>query len=59
MRHGAGTKRARRGRVSSDAARTTSDLSLADVAQAVLYLLDADYVTGETIVVDGGRRVRN
>jgi pteridine reductase len=29
-----------------------------DVAQAVLYLLDADYVTGETIVVDGGRRVR-
>ena len=30
----------------------------ADVAQAVLYLLDADYVTGETIVVDGGRHVR-
>lgn len=29
-----------------------------DVAQALLYLLDADYVTGETIVVDGGRHVR-
>lgn len=29
-----------------------------DVVGAVLYLLHADYVTGETIVVDGGRRVR-
>jgi pteridine reductase len=29
-----------------------------DVAQAVLYLLTADYVTGETIIVDGGRHVR-
>ena len=29
-----------------------------DVAQAVLYLLRADYVTGETLVVDGGRHVR-
>ena len=29
-----------------------------DVAQAVLYLLDADYVTGETIRVDGGRHIR-
>jgi len=29
-----------------------------DVVQAVLYLLDADFVTGETIVVDGGRRIR-
>lgn len=29
-----------------------------DVAQAVLYLLGADYVTGETIIVDGGRRIR-
>jgi NAD(P)-dependent dehydrogenase (short-subunit alcohol dehydrogenase family) len=28
------------------------------VAQAVLYLLAADYVTGETIIVDGGRHVR-
>lgn len=29
-----------------------------DVADTVLFLLRADYVTGETIVVDGGRRVR-
>ncbi len=29
-----------------------------DVAHAVLYLLEADYVTGETILVDGGRHVR-
>jgi pteridine reductase len=29
-----------------------------DVARAVLYLLSADYVTGETIIVDGGRHVR-
>jgi NAD(P)-dependent dehydrogenase (short-subunit alcohol dehydrogenase family) len=29
-----------------------------DVAQAVLYLLNAEYVTGETIIVDGGRHVR-
>lgn len=29
-----------------------------DVVQAMLYLLDADYVTGETIVVDGGRHIR-
>jgi pteridine reductase len=29
-----------------------------DVASAMLFLLDADYVTGETIVVDGGRHVR-
>ena len=29
-----------------------------DVALAVLYLLRADYVTGETLVVDGGRHVR-
>ena len=32
--------------------------SAEDVAQAVLYLVDAEYVTGETIVVDGGRHVR-
>jgi pteridine reductase len=30
-----------------------------DVVGAMLYLLDADYVTGETIVVDGGRHVRS
>lgn len=29
-----------------------------DVAHAVLYLVDAGYVTGETLFVDGGRRVR-
>ncbi len=29
-----------------------------DVAQAMLYLLEADFVTGETILVDGGRHVR-
>lgn len=32
--------------------------SPADVTQALLYLLDAEYVTGETIIVDGGRHVR-
>jgi pteridine reductase len=30
----------------------------ADVAQAVIYLLEADFVTGEVIRVDGGRHVR-
>jgi pteridine reductase len=29
-----------------------------DVVGAVLYLLEAEYVTGETIIVDGGRHVR-
>lgn len=29
-----------------------------DVSQAVLYLLQADYVTGEVLGVDGGRRIR-
>ena len=29
-----------------------------DVADAVVYLLESDYVTGETLVVDGGRRLR-
>ena len=32
--------------------------SPADVSGAVIYLLEADYVTGETLVVDGGRHVR-
>ena len=32
--------------------------SPADVVQAMLYLLEADYVTGETLIVDGGRHVR-
>jgi pteridine reductase len=30
----------------------------ADVAKAVLYLVDAEYVTGEVIRVDGGRHIR-
>ena len=29
-----------------------------DVAQAAIYLISADFVTGETIIVDGGRNVR-
>ncbi len=29
-----------------------------DVARAMLYLLDADFVTGDLLVVDGGRHVR-
>jgi len=29
-----------------------------DVAQAVVYLLEAGYVTGHTLVVDGGRHLR-
>lgn len=29
-----------------------------DVVRAMLYLLEADYVTGELLVVDGGRNVR-
>ena len=29
-----------------------------DVTRAVLYLVDAEYVTGETLIVDGGRHVR-
>lgn len=32
--------------------------SAQDVANAVLYLLENDYLTGETLVVDGGRRIR-
>ena len=30
----------------------------ADVSDAVLYLLKAEFVTGETLIVDGGRHVR-
>ncbi|MHB1264628.1 MAG: SDR family oxidoreductase [Gemmatimonadaceae bacterium] len=48
----------------ASAARLTSTTPLArlgspdDVTAAVLYLLTANYVTGETLVVDGGRRIR-
>jgi pteridine reductase len=48
----------------SDAERLRATTPLArlgapeDVAQAVLYLLEAEYVTGEVIRVDGGRHVR-
>ena len=33
--------------------------SPADVAEAALYLARADYVTGEVLIVDGGRHVRS
>jgi pteridine reductase len=48
----------------SDAARLDETTPLkrqgspADVARAMLYLIEADYVTGETIIVDGGRHIR-
>ncbi len=46
----------------SERLRATTPLgrhgSADDVVQAMLYLLDADFVTGETIIVDGGRHVR-
>jgi pteridine reductase len=32
--------------------------SPADVVGAVRYLLESDYVTGTTLVVDGGRMIR-
>lgn len=32
--------------------------SPADVVSTVLFILDSDYLTGETIIVDGGRHVR-
>jgi pteridine reductase len=32
--------------------------SPADVTRTVLFILDSDYLTGETIIVDGGRHVR-
>jgi pteridine reductase len=30
----------------------------ADVATAVIYLIEASYVTGEVLIVDGGRHIR-
>lgn len=47
-----------------DARRLASTTPLArngspdDVVTALLYLVDADFVTGEVLIVDGGRRVR-
>lgn len=42
--------------------RTTTPLaregSPEDVTRTVLFILDSDYLTGETIIVDGGRHVR-
>ena len=35
------------------------DGSPEDVVKAMLYLLRADYVTGDTVIVDGGRHVRH
>jgi pteridine reductase len=29
-----------------------------DVARAVVYLLESDYVTGDAVIVDGGRHLR-
>ncbi len=49
---------------SADAERLASTTPLGrigspdDVSRAVIYLLEADYVTGETLIVDGGRHVR-
>lgn len=33
--------------------------SPSDVSSTVLFILDSDYLTGETIIVDGGRHVRS
>jgi pteridine reductase len=48
----------------ADAARLRQTTPLAregspdDVVRTVLFILDSDYLTGETIIVDGGRHVR-
>lgn len=48
---------------SADALRSTTPLARhgapADVVGAMHYLLDATFVTGETVLIDGGRLVRN
>lgn len=46
---------AERLRATTPLARTGSP---ADVSSTVLFILDSDYLTGETIIVDGGRHVR-
>jgi pteridine reductase len=49
-------------RESADHMRDTTPLrrngSPDDVTKTVLFILDSDYLTGETIIVDGGRHVR-
>jgi pteridine reductase len=47
---------AERLRQSTPLARTGSP---ADVTRTVLFILDSDYLTGETIIVDGGRHIRS
>ena len=36
--------------------KLNSQDAVEDVAQAAMYLVEADYITGEVIVVDGGQR---
>jgi pteridine reductase len=47
---------------SADRLRSTTPLRRlgepADVARSVVFLLESDFVTGETLIVDGGRHVR-
>jgi len=47
---------------SADHLRATTPLARngdpSDVTRTVLFILDSDYLTGETIIVDGGRHVR-
>lgn len=51
------------GQASADRLAATTPLgrlgSAADVAQAVVYLCEATYVTGEVLIVDGGRHIRS
>ena len=59
--HGAAAREVeQRGRASD--LRATTPLqrtgSPADVTSTVLFILESDYLTGETIIVDGGRHVR-
>ena len=59
-----GTVLPEEGTTAEDAERTAAETLLrragqpADVARAVRYLLEAPFVTGEELVVDGGRRLR-
>lgn len=50
-----GTESAERLTITTPLARLGSAI---DVAQAVVYLCEASYVTGEVIIVDGGRHIR-